>query len=307
MDVFEARQKAGIKKPNNQIMESVTIKIFAYLIVGLFAAVAILPFAILFINSFASEQSIISHGYTLFPKEFSLDAYELVFLNPWKIVHSYCVTILLTVSGTFLSLFLSSMAAYVMFRKDVKYRNWLAFFLYFTTLFNGGLASFYIIVTQYLHLKNTFQVLLLVPMFNVINILILRNFLRGSIPEELIEAAKIDGAGDFGIFLRVVLPLFKPALASIGMFTALGYWNDWWTPMMFVERENLWPLQYVLYQILSSTNIASNMINNIAVFNLPKESLKLAMTVIATGPIVLIYPFVQKYFVSGITLGSVKG
>jgi len=105
----------------------------------------------------------------------------------------------------------------------------------------------------------------------------------------------------------VVLPLFKPVLASIVIFTALGYWNDWWTPMMFVERENLWPLQYVLYQILSSTNIASNMINNIAVFNLPKESLKLAMTVIATGPIVLVYPFVPKYFVSGITLGSVKG
>lgn len=306
MDVFEARQKASIIKPNNRIKESSLFKIFAYLIVGLFALVAILPFAILFINSFASEQSIIGYGYTLFPKEFSLEAYELVFLNPWEIAHSYCVTILLTISGTFLSLFLSSMAAYVMFRKDVKYRNCLAFFLYFTTLFNGGLASFYIIVTQYLHLKNTFQVLLLVPMFNVINILILRNFLRGSIPEELIEVAKIDGAGDFGIYLRVVLPLFKPALASIGMFTALGYWNDWWTPMMFVERENLWPLQYVLYQILSSTNIASNMINNIAVFNLPKESLKLAMTVIATGPIVLVYPFVQKYFVSGITLGSVK-
>ncbi|HEY8462533.1 MAG TPA: carbohydrate ABC transporter permease [Bacillota bacterium] len=307
MNRFENHVPRRSSQKYRSTADQILLKLIAYLVVGLMGVAAIIPFIILLLNSFASEQSIINHGYTLFPREFSKDAYELVFLNPWRIIRSYGVTVLLTVTGTTVSLFLSSLAAYVLFRKDVKYRNQLAFFLYFTTLFNGGLASFYIVVTQYLHLRNTFQVLLLIPMFNVVNILILRNFLRGSIPEELIEAAKIDGANDFGIYLRVVLPLFKPALASIGLFTALGYWNDWWTPMMFVERESLWPLQYVLYQILSSTNIASNFINNIAVFNLPKESLKLAMTVIATGPVVLVYPFVQKYFVSGITLGSIKG
>jgi putative aldouronate transport system permease protein len=293
-----------------QIHSTLDRKIFnwiAYLTVGSFAVIAVLPFVILLVNSFASEHSIITRGYTLFPQEFSTDAYRLVFLNPGKIWRSYGVTVLITVVGTALSLLLSSMAAYVIFRKEVKYRNQLAFFLYFTTLFNGGLAPYFMTVTRYLHLKNTLMVMVLVPLFNVLNILILRNFLRASIPEELIESAKIDGAGDFGIYRRIILPLFKPALASIGLFTALGYWNDWWTAMMFVEKESLWPLQYVLYQILSSTNIASNMLNNLAVFNLPKESLKLAMTVIATGPIVLVYPFVQRYFVNGIMLGAVKG
>lgn len=279
----------------------------AYLLVGLFACLAILPFYILVVNSFASEHSILTRGYLLFPREISWKGYELVFQNPAKIFRSYGITILVTGVGTLISLFISSMSAYVLFRKDVKYRNQLAFFLYFTTLFNGGLMSYYLIVSQYLHLKNTLSVLLLVPMFNVLNILILRNFLRGSIPEEMIEAGKIDGAGDFGIYLRIVLPLFKPALAAIGMLTALNYWNDWWTAMIFVEREGLWPMQYVLYQILSSVNIASNMLNNVAMVDLPKESLKLAMTVISIGPIIFLYPFVQKYFVRGITLGAIKG
>ena len=198
------------------------------------------------------------------------------------------------------------MAAYVLYRKDVKYRNALAFFLYFTTLFQGGLAPYYIIVSRMMHLKNTPFVLLLVPMFQVFHILILRNYLN-SIPDSLFEAAKIDGAGDFAIFIRVILPLSKPALAAVGLFTALIYWNDWWTAMMFVEKEAYAPLQFVLYQILSSVNVAANMVNNMATVDMPKESLKLAMTVISTGPILLLYPFVQKYFVKGITMGAVKG
>ena len=182
----------------------------------------------------------------------------------------------------------------------------MAFYLYFTTLFSGGLAPYFIIVSNVLHLRNTILVLLLVPMFNVMYILILRNFVK-SIPDSLMEAAQIDGAGDFYIFIRIILPLTKPALASIGLFTALYYWNDWWTAMMFVDKEKLYPLQYVLYQILSSVNVAAHIVNNIPSFKMPKETLKLAMTVISTGPIILLYPFLQKYFVKGVTLGSIKG
>jgi putative aldouronate transport system permease protein len=199
------------------------------------------------------------------------------------------------------------MAAYSLSRKDLRYRNKLAFFIYFTTLFNGGLAPTYIVITTVLHLKNTLAVLILGPMFSVFYILILRNFFMNSIPASLSEAAKIDGAGDFTIFLRIVLPLTGPALASIGLFTALAYWNDWWTAMLYVERQSLMPLQYVLYKILSSVTMAANIVNNVATLNLPKESLKLAMTVISIGPIVLAYPFVQRFFIKGITLGSVKG
>lgn len=285
----------------------IAFNLVSYTFITILAAFTFLPFVILIVSSFTSEHYIINHGYTLIPREFSLDAYETIFQNPQRIIRAYGVTILVTTVGTATSLFLSSMAAYVMYRKDVKYRNSLAFFLYFTTLFNGGLAPYYLILTNYYHLKDTIFVLLLVPMFSVFNILILRNFIKASIPESLVESAKIDGAGDFRIFIRIILPLSKPALASIGLFTALNYWNDWWTPMMFVEKQNLFPLQYTLYLILSSVNIAANILSHVTRFDMPKESLKLAMTVVATGPIILLYPFVQRYFVKGITLGAVKG
>jgi putative aldouronate transport system permease protein len=241
------------------------------------------------------------------PREIGFDAYGLIFRDPGKIANAYGITVFITAFGTAVSLYLASMAAYVMYRKDLKYRNGLAFFIYFTTLFNGGLASYYIVLSSNYHLKNTIWVLLMVPMFSAMNILILRNFIRGSIPDSLNESAKIDGAGDFTIFMRIILPLSKPALASIGLFTALGYWNDWWTPMMFVERSRLHPLQYVLYNIISSVNVSANVVSNASMVVLPQESLKLAMTVISTVPILIAYPFVQKYFVKGITLGSVKG
>lgn len=285
----------------------ILFNIIGYIFITVIGMFTFIPFVVLVVSSFASENYIINHGYTLIPKEFSLGAYKLIFQNPQRIIRAYIITIIVTAVGTGLSLFLSTMAAYVMYRKDVKYRNVLAFFLYFTTLFNGGLASYYIILANYYHLKNNVLVLILVPLFNVFYILILRNFIRGSIPDSLIESAKIDGAGDFTIFVKIVLPLSKPALASIGLFIALNYWNDWWTPMMFIEKQNLYPLQYTLYLILSSVNVAANILQNVVRIDMPKETLKLAMTVVATGPIIFLYPFVQRYFVRGITLGAIKG
>lgn len=287
-------------------IDSMIVKLIAYVVVGLSAIVAILPFLSLVMSSFASEYDIINNGYRLWPGEFSLDAYKFIFKYPETIYKAYGITTSVTLLGTAISLFLSSMAAYVMFRREVKYRKGLAFFLYFTELFNGGLAAFFIVVSKMLHLKNSYFVLLLIPMFSTFNILILRNFIKGAIPYSLVESAKIDGANDFRIFITIVLPLSKAALASIGLFTALIYWNDWWTAMMFVENRDLHTLQYTLYKILSSTNISSNMAGNIPLINLPKETVKLALTVVSTGPIVMVYPFVQKYFVKGVTIGSVK-
>ena len=288
--------------------DELLLKIISYVVLSALALFTVLPFVMLVVSSFTSENYILTHGYSLIPKEFSLEAYDLIFKHPEDILHSYVVTIFITVVGTAVSLFISSMAAYVMYRKEVKYRNALAFFLFFTTLFSGGLAPYYIIVSSVYHLKNSILVLFLVPMFNVIYILILRNFIRASIPDSLNESARIDGAGDFRTFVQIVLPLSKPALASIGLFTVLAFWNDWWTPMMFVEKKALFPLQYRLYLILSSVNMAANVVRSSpANIHLPRESLKLALTVVATGPVVLVYPFVQKYFVKGITLGAIKG
>ena len=279
----------------------------AYVVVGSLALFALVPFVILATNSFSSEHAILTQGYSIIPKELSLDAYRLIFENPGKIARSYGVTIFVTGVGTAVSLLCSSMAAYVLSRKELHSRGWLAFFLYFTQLFNGGLVPYYLLVSRDLKLGNSVLVLLLVPMFNVMNVLILRNFIQNAIPEAILDAARIDGLGHAGIYFRIVLPLSKPALASIGLFTALAYWNDWWTPMMFVQDEKLYPLQYTLYRLISSVNFSAQMVNNVPTMHLPKETLKLAMTVIATGPIVLLYPFVQRYFVKGITLGAVKG
>ena len=279
----------------------------ACVVVGALALLALLPFLILAVNSVSSEHAILNHGYSLLPREWSFSAYRLIFENPLKILRSYAVTIMVTALGSGISVLLSAMAAYVLSRRELASRGTLAFFLYFTQLFNGGLVPYYLLVSRDLKLSNSVLVLLLVPMFNVMNILILRNFIQNSIPEALLDAAKMDGASEAGIFFSIVLPLSKPALAAIGLFTALGYWNDWWTPMMFVQNERLYTLQYTLYRIIASVNFSAQMVNNVPTMHLPKETLKLAMTVVATGPIVLLYPFVQRYFVKGITLGAVKG
>ncbi len=282
--------------------------IIGYLILTLIGFITIYPFLVLIGSSFAKESDILTFGYTIIPNNISLESYSLIFFNPQKILKAYLVTIFITIVGTSTALLVSTMSAYVLSKKNLKYRNAMAFYIYFTTLFSGGLAPFYIVVSNVLHLRNSIWVLLLIPMFvptNILYILILRNFIK-SIPQSLTEAAEIDGAGDFYIFMKIILPLSKPALASIGLFIALYYWNDWWSAMMFIDKQSLYPLQYVLYQILSSVNVAAYMVNNIASFNMPKETLKLAMTVVSTGPIILLYPFLQKYFIKGVTLGSLK-
>lgn len=291
----------------NKLNSSPIFQAFSYLIVSLIAILCLLPFIVLISGSLSDEGQVLAKGYSFLPRGFSLDAYAYIFRNPGDILSAYRVSVIVAVVGTVISLLISTMAAYVMYRKEVKYRNQLAFFLFFTTLFNGGLAPYFIWITSYLHLKNTLAVLILLPMFNVMYVLILRSFVQGSVPEPLVESAKIDGAGDFRIFWQMVLPLCKPALASIGLFTILAYWNDWWTPMMFTDKDQYVPLQYLLYKMLSSMNMSAAMAQHMSSIDTPKETFKLAMTVIATGPIVILFPFLQQYFVKGITIGAVKG
>ncbi|MBD3917248.1 carbohydrate ABC transporter permease [Paenibacillus sp. PR3] len=292
---------------NRKLNSAPVFTAVAYTVVSIIALICLIPFVVLLAGAFSSESSVISDGYWFWPRDFSLDAFKFIFRYPGDVLSAYKVSILIAVIGTALSLFCSTMAAYVLGRKELKHRNKLAFFLFFTTLFSGGLAPYYIWLSRNLHLSNTYAVLILVPMFNVMYILILRSFISSSVPEPLIESARIDGAGDLRIFLQMILPLSKPALASIGVFTALAYWNDWWTAMMFTTKDPLIPLQYLLYKMLSSVNLSSAMSQHVTNLDAPKETFKLAMTVIATGPILIVFPFVQKYFVSGVTIGAVKG
>ena len=287
---------------------SKTFYVICYVIVALVALVCLIPFILLISGSFTSEQWIRFHGFSLWPGEFSLEAYKIIFKTPEKIVRAYGVSIFITAVGTLAGLFLTSLTAYVISRKDAKYRNALSFFFYFTTLFNGGMVSTYIFYIQYLHLKDNYLALILPGVFNVFYLLIMRTFVN-NIPFALIESAKLDGAGEWRIYFTIILPLLKSGLATIGLFLALGYWNDWYNAMLYMNDEAKYPLQYMLYSVQQQTQALARIAAQagIQVANLPSNSLKMAMAVVATGPIIIVYPFVQKYFISGLTVGAVKG
>lgn len=291
-------------------MEKATIvfNIMGYVLITILTVLCLLPFLLIVSGSFTPEMQIISKGFSLIPETFSLDAYKAAFSNPKQILDGYKVTIFITVAGTAVGLFLTSMAGFVLSRKDFKYRDQLSFFIYFTTLFSGGLIPWYILITKHLDMKDTYMALIVPSLLSAWNIILMKNFMK-SIPDSIVESAKIDGAGEFTIYMKLILPLSGPGLATIGLFMALGYWNDWFMANLFITSESHYPLQFLLYKILASaavlkTNVAGNLSPD---FQPPAETLKMAAAVIATGPIVFLYPFVQRFFVKGLTIGAVKG
>ena len=295
--------------------KSKDIKLFNlinYTIITIVALICLIPFLLVLAGSFTDEKEIIMNGYSLFPSKLSLAAYKTALQEPMAILRAYGVTISLTILGTALGLFIVAMTGYVLQRKDFVLRNKISFFFYFTTLFSGGLVPWYILMVKYLHLKDNYLALLLPPLLSVFNIIIMKSYISG-IPQALTESAKIDGAGDFQIFIKIIIPLLKPALATVGLFIALGYWNDWYNSMLFINNEKLFSLQYYLYRIVNNIEAYKNILAQTggssmgSVIEMPTESLKMALAIIVTGPIALLYPFVQKYFVSGITVGAVKG
>jgi putative aldouronate transport system permease protein len=279
-----------------------------YTVVVVTAMLCLIPFIFILSGSFSEEAAIFEYGYRLFPKVFSLDAYKFVFEAPQKIIKAYSVTIFVTAAGTFLGLYLTAMAGYVLNRKELKTRGFFSLYFYFTTLFSGGLVPWYILMTQYFHMENNILSLILPLLFSVFYIIIMRSFMS-SIPDSIVESAKIDGAGDFYIFNKIILPLSKPVLATVGLFLALRYWNDWYQAMLFITKEQLYPMQYFLYKILSDMQfmVEAAQIPGVVVVDMPQESFKLAMTVVATGPIIFLYPFLQRFFIKGMTVGAVKG
>jgi putative aldouronate transport system permease protein len=290
--------------------DELSVNILGIVLIGIFALICVIPFYLIIIASFTSETSLIRNGYPLLPSfaNFSLDSYKLSLKNPVAILKAYGTTIGVTAVGTFLSVFLATMTGYVLSRKDFPWRNKFAFFYFFTTLFNGGLVPWYLLCVRYLNFKNNIVGLILPLMFSVWNMIIAKSFMSG-LPMEITESAKIDGANDLVIFARLIIPLSKPLIATLSLFAALAYWNDWYNCMLYITDENMFTLQYYLQRILGSAEamriVAEK--SGIALPSIPIESMKMSMTVIATGPIVLLYPFVQRYFVKGLTIGAVKG
>ncbi len=292
----------------NRGKEQTIFNLISYTVVIIFTLLCVIPFLLVISGSFTDEGSIHTDGYRFIPKQFSLNAYRVAFAMPGNIIRAYGVTGTVTVAGTLLGLFIICMTAYALQRPQFKYRNAFALYFYFTTLFSGGLVPWYILMVRYLHLKNNYLALLFPAMLTVFDIIIMRSFMK-SIPEALAESAKIDGAGEFRIFAQIFLPLSKPALATVGLFIALRYWNDWYASMLFITDKKMFSLQFYLYSMLTQMEFAANDAKSAGILmdQYPAESFKLAMTIVATGPILLLYPFVQKYFIQGMTVGAVKG
>lgn len=270
-----------------------------------------LPFVLVVIISLTSENSLVQDGYQFLPQEWSMEAYRIVFQKPDSLIKGYLVTILITVIGTVLSLLLTAMTAYPISRMDFRYNRPITFYIFFTMLFNGGLIPFYIMMTQYLHLKNSLLALILPTLLSPFNIMIMKGFLD-KIGKEIIESAKVDGAKEFRIFFRIILPLATPALATLGLFISFGYWNEWFYALLFIDNDKYIPLQLLLVRILSQIEFLANsplaqVADKLAYANFPTLSVRMAMAILAGGPMLIIFPFFQKYFVKGITVGSLKG
>lgn len=287
-----------------------SFQLAAYLVITAATAACLFPFLLIISASFTDNASIIREGYHLIPPKLSLEGYRMVFRFPEEVFQAYWITSSTTAVGTALGLFFMTMAGYVLQRKDFKYRNQAAFFIYFTTLFGGGLIPWYIMLTKYFKLMDTRAVLVLPGLMTPFLIILMKNFIRSAVPDEIIESAKIDGANDFTIYWRIVLHLSMPGIATVGLFLALHYWNDWFTSSLFINDKALYQLQYYLYNIMNTISFITNMGAGTGITlseEIPTESTKMAMALIVTGPIVLLYPFIQRYFVKGLTIGAVKG
>ena len=270
------------------------------------------PFVLLLMSSVSSESSLIRNGYQFWPQTFSLDAYKYILRNSDTILKAYGLTIATTAVGTLMSLFLTITLAYPLSRKKLKGRNVITFLIFFTMLFHGGVVPSYILWARYLRIKNTFWALVLPNLLiNPFHLILMKNYFEHSIPQEIMEAAELDGAGPVGILGYVVLPMGKPIIATIAMFTILTYWNDWTNALYFVSDSKLWSLQILLQNILNNvqflsknSQVASQI--GMSVTSIPSVSVRMAIAVLGVLPILVLFPFFQKYIVKGITLGAVK-
>lgn len=283
-----------------------------HIILIILSAACLFPFLLLFVASFTDEQAIVKDGYTLFPSRLSVDAYTYLWHQASTMARSYGITILITFVGTLAGLLISSLLAYPLSRKDMPIRGLLSFLVFFTLLFNGGLVPTYLVYTELFHMKNTLLALIVPGLLtNGFFVLLIRSFFSTSIPTPIIESAYIDGATEFKIFYRIVLPLSLPILATIGLMLTIAYWNDWFNGLIYITEPKLFSIQNLLNRMLSNiqflqqNSLGGN--SSQAAATIPMNSVRMAMAVIGIVPIICIYPFFQKYFVKGLTIGAVKG
>ena len=287
-------------------------RIVSTVVLGILAVMALLPIILIVIASFTDETTLLRDGYSFFPKLWSTDAYVYMMQQGSTIFRAYGISVLVTVVGTIISVLITTMIAYPMSRKNFRYKNVLAFFVFFTMLFNGGVVPSYMMWTQMFNIKNTIWALIL-PNYlcGAFNIFLVRNYYANSIPDALIESAQIDGASELTIFFKIIFPLAVPTVATISLFTALTYWNDWVNALYYIQKPQYYGIQNLLIRIMNNIQYLKSGAASVAVgtgaISLPSNAVRMSMAVIGILPIVVIYPFVQKYFVKGVVVGAVKG
>jgi putative aldouronate transport system permease protein len=303
-NVDDLNRLNSISRPSNLIFNLILL-VYGFLCVA--------PLFLIISASLTEEKMLAIQGYRFIPQNITTYAYEYIFTNTPQIVTAYGISILVTVVGTILSVIVMALYAFPISRRDFKYRNFFTFFLIFTMLFNGGMVSTYLIGVSVLHLKDNLWGLIFPYLINAFSVIILRTFYKTNIPDSLIESAKIDGAGEFTIFFKIVFPLALPGIATIAMFSMVKYWNDWFLAALYINEPNLAPLPFLLYQLQTSMQYLLQNSGNIGgraadvLAKMPSEAARMAMVVIGVGPIILTFPFFQKYFVKGLTVGSIKG
>ena len=277
------------------------------------ALCCVIPLIFVIIISLTDKTSISAIGYSFFPQKWSLAAYSELWNNREQIITSFLISIVVTVGGTVLGLFLNASMGYVLSRSSFKLKKLYTWIVFIPMVFSGGMVSMYLIITQFLYIQDTLLVLILPLAVASFYVIILRTFFQTTVPDSLIESGKIDGASQLRIFFQIVLPISLPALATIGLFLSFAYWNDWWQAYMFINAKSLWPLQYFLIQIDRSIEAMINNAQYIGVSavelanRIPTDGMKMALVVVIVIPIACSYPFFQKYFISGLTIGAVKG
>lgn len=306
----EKKSKKGSKFNQFNQFHPVTNGILTVLL-GLFTIACLFPFAYVIVISFTSEESIVRNGFQLIPETWSLEAYRYLWSSKEQLLQSYWITIVVTVIGTFISVTMITFYSYAISRPQFQYRKFFTFFAFFTMLFSGGMVPTYIVATQFLGIKNTIWALILPLAMNAFYIIIMRTFFMRSVPEAILESSRIDGASELRTFLQIVIPLSLPGVATIALFSTLGYWNDWFNALLYIDKPTLVPLQSLLMKIEANMEFmrqnAEISSSQAGLFNtVPADAAKMAMVVIATLPIAISYPFFQKYFISGLTIGGVK-
>jgi putative aldouronate transport system permease protein len=288
--------------------DKILIAVF-YIILGTFSIICLFPLVLAIAGSLSTEKEIAINGFSLIPQGLTLDTYQYIFSSQLnKITSAYMMTILTTVIGTAISVTITTCFAYAVSVKDFRHANKIAFFAYFTMLFSGGMLPWYLVCTKYYHLDNTLWGLILPYSMNVFYMYLIRNFIK-ALPYELTESAKMDGAGYFQIFYKVILPLSKAGIVTIALFYALTFWNDFYLPLMLVDDSKYFTMQYILYKMNANIQYLASNPNGLGASHivLPTQTIKMAITCIAIGPIAFIYPFIQKHFVKGVTVGALKG